>query len=138
MTTPQPTLRWFGPTPDWLILVLFGRGIPALAVGAVLVVPVQSPPGLGGPDRRGGGGRDISGHAALAHRALVFRLHFQFSIRSLLDPHRCRRHPRVAGYAVEDAKQVRTGKRTQRRQLIKLGGSVEWSEPSRPNVVAGV
>ena len=85
MTDPTPKPRWYHSHAGWLRDRASDRGMPALAVGAVSVVRLQFPQGMDGADRRGGGGRGISGHAALVRRWPWFSGGgFNSRIRSLL------------------------------------------------------
>ena len=84
MPIPDSKRRWFrsrriGSSSDCLLAI-----VPALAVGTISVVRLQSPQGLDGVDRRGGswdgGPRMLLWWVA----SLIFRWRFQFGIRSVL------------------------------------------------------
>ena len=74
MPTAEPKRRWFHLSPDRFVDLIASRDLPALAVGSIPVVRLQSPQGLDGADRRGGGWRGGPRHAALVGRWLDLRL----------------------------------------------------------------
>ena len=129
MTAPQPTLRWYRPTPDRLILAL-------LAVQCLLWLSEQF---QWFPFNQHQGWAVLIAVAVVGTTllvmllwfiiALLFRLHFQFSIRSLLILTVVVAIP--CSWLAVKMQQVRR-ERDAAAAIEKLGGSVEWSEPFRP------